>query len=354
MSLLYRASVIAALLWLTTAGASLEILAAPPALSSAPLAVAHRGASAYRPEHTLAAYELAIDQGADFIEPDLVSTKDGVLICRHDLDLGTTTDVEKKFPLRRRAITVAEKKYDGWFAFDFTLAEIKTLRAREPNEFRAHAYDGQFEVPTFDEYLDLIEQKTKECGRPIGIIPEIKSSTYHAAQGLPIEDRLLKTLADRGYPSDAKPCIIQSFEVANLKQLAGKTRFQLLQLIGAPKDQPADVIAQGGTLTYGEMMTPAGLAEIAKYAWGVGPPKEAILPRDKQNRLTAANTWIADAHTAKLKVIPFTFRPEPQYLAEDYHGDPAAELTRWIEMKVDGVFVDAPDFGVRAVGKGRK
>jgi len=344
----------AALVCLATTGAAQELFAESPALSSAPLAVAHRGASAYRPEHTLAAYELAIDQGADFIEPDLVSTKDGVLICRHDLDLATTTDVAKKFPDRRREITVGEKKYSGWFAFDFTLAEIKTLRAREPNEFRAHAYDGQYEVPTFDEYLDLIERKTKDCGRPIGIIPEIKSSTYHAAQGVPIEDRLLKTLTDRGYPNDAKPCIIQSFEVANLKLLAGKTKFQLLQLIGAPKDIPVDVAAQGGTRTYGEMMTPPGLAEIAKYAWGVGPPKEAILPRDKQNRLQPANKWITDAHAAGLKVIPFTFKPEPQFLAEDYHDNPAAELTRWVEMGVDGVFVDAPDFGVRAVRKAAK
>jgi glycerophosphoryl diester phosphodiesterase len=354
MSSLYRSLFIASFVWITAVEAPLAVMAAPPAPSSAPLTVAHRGASAYRPEHTLAAYELAIDQGADFIEPDLVSTKDGVLICRHDLDLGTTTDVEKKFPDRRRVITVGEKKYDGWFAFDFTLAEIKTLRAREPQELRAHAYDGLYEVPTFEEYLDLIERKSKELGRPIGIIPEIKASTYHRAQGVPIEDRLLKILSERGYPADDKPCIIQSFEIANLKQLAGKTKAPLLQLIGAPNERPLDVAAAGDDLTYGEMMKPTGLAEIAKYAWGVGPPKDAILPRDKQNRLTAENTWIRDAHAAGLKVIPFTFRPEPQTLAEDYHGDPAAELKRWIEMGVDGIFVDAPDFGVRTVRKTAK
>jgi glycerophosphoryl diester phosphodiesterase len=337
----------ALLAWFATASIAQAVMAASPV--EAPLVVAHRGASAYRPEHTLVAYELAIDQGADYIEPDLVCTKDGVLICRHDLDLGTTTDVAKKFPDRSRTMTVNGKELVGWFAHDFTLAEIKTLRAREPNELRAHAFDGLYEVPTFDEYLDLIERKSKQLGRPIGIIPEIKSSAHHAAQGVPIEERLLKTLARRGYPSDAKPCIIQSFEIANLKQLAGKTKCRLLQLIGAPNETPADVAAQGGKLTYGDMMTPAGLTEVAKYAWGVGPPKEAILPRDKQNRLIKANSWIADSQAAGLKVIPFTFRPEPQTLADDYQGDPAAELKRWIEMEVDGLFVDAPDFGRRSV-----
>jgi len=346
---LFRFSVIAVLV-ACVAFAENAASAAPPKVRT--LVVAHRGASAYRPEHTLAGYELAIDQGADFVEPDLVVTKDGVLICRHDVELGATTDVAQKFPDRKREATIDGNNVVGWFAHDFTLAEIKTLRARERHDFRAHAYDGLYEIPTFDEYLDLVARKSRETGRQIGIVPEIKNSSYHVAQNLPIEDRLLKALSDHGYPHESRPCIIQSFEVDNLKQLAGKTKLPLLQLIGAPNDRPTDIAAQGGKLTFGEMMSPAGLADIAKYAWGVGPPKEAIIPRDKQNRLTAANTWIADAHRANLKVVPFTFRPEPRFLAEDFGGDAAAELSRWMRMDVDAIFVDAPDFGARAVARG--
>jgi len=315
---------------------------------STPLVIGHRGACGYRPEHTLASYELAIDQGADFPEPDLVITKDGVLICRHDVEIGGSTDVAQKFPDRKHKVTIDGQELDGWFANDFTLAEIKTLKAREPFVFRNHAYDGQFEIATFDEYLDLVERKTKETGRVIGIIPEVKNSTYHIACGLAIEDRLVKVLRGRGYPNPKKPCIIQSFEVASLKELAGKIDVPLLQLVANARYRPPDVLAQGGKLTYGEMMTPAGLAEVAKYAWGVSVAKESILPRDPQGKLGKPNSWIEDAHHAGLKIIAYTFRRESHFLARDYHGQLKAEADRWYQMGIDGIFADNPDICVQA------
>jgi glycerophosphoryl diester phosphodiesterase len=312
------------------------------------LIIGHRGASGYRPDHTLESYQLAIDQGADFVEADLVITKDGVLVCRHECELGETTDVAQRFPERKRKAEIDGESVEGWFAHDFTLAEIKTLRARQPLPFRDKRFDGKFAVPTFEEQLELVKSANSKRKQPIGIIPEIKHSTYHAKLGLAIEDRLLALLSKYGYTTRESPCVIQSFEVENLKGLSKQTRVRLLQLIGGPKDIPGDVLARGGTTTYAEMVSANGLAEIAKYAWAVGPSKANALPVGADGRLTTVAPWLADAKQAGLKLIVHTFRNEPQYLAKDFGGDPLKEYERWLAIGVDAVFTDFPDTARRA------
>jgi glycerophosphoryl diester phosphodiesterase len=307
------------------------------------LIIAHRGASGYRPDHTLQSYQLAIEQGADFVEADLVLTKDGVLICRHECDLGETTDVAQRFPQRKRKALIDGEAVEGWFAHDFTLAEIKTLRARQPLAFRDPSFDGKFEVPTFEEQLELVKSANTKRKEPIGIIPEIKHSTYHAKLGLAIEDRLLTLLSKYGYTTRESPCVIQSFEVDNLKALSARTKVRLLQLIGGPEDIPGDVLARGGTTTYADLTSAQGLAEIARYAWAVGPSKATALPVGPDGRLTHVVPWLSDAKRAGLKLIVHTFRNEPRYLAKDFSGDPLKEYARWFEIGVDGVFTDYPD-----------
>jgi glycerophosphoryl diester phosphodiesterase len=312
------------------------------------LIIGHRGASGYRPDHTLESYQLAIDQGADFVEADVVITKDGVLICRHECDLGETTDVAQRFPERKRKAEIDGETVEGWFAHDFTLAEIKTLRARQPLAFRDKSFDGKFEVPTFEEQLELVKSANSKRKVPIGVIPEIKHSTYHAKLGLTIEDRLLALLSKYGCTTRESPCVIQSFEVDNLKALSKRTKVRLLQLIGGPKDIPADVQARGGTTTYTDLVSADGLAEIAKYAWAIGPSKAYALPVDADGRLTAVAPWLADAKRVGLKVIVHTFRNEPRYLAKDFGGDPLKEYERWLSIGVEAVFTDFPDTAQQA------
>jgi glycerophosphoryl diester phosphodiesterase len=307
------------------------------------LIIAHRGASGYRPDHTLESYQLAIDQGADFVEADLVVTKDGVLICRHDCDLGPSTDVASRFPERKRKAEIDGESIVGWFAHDFTLAEIKTLRARQPLDFRNQSFDGKFEVPTFEEQLELVKSANRKRKRPIGIIPEVKHSTYHAKLGLSIEDRLLPLLSKYGYTTRESLCVIQSFEVANLKALSQRTDVRLLQLIGDPSDIPGDILASDGTTTYADLVSADGLTEIAGYAWGVGASKANVLPVGPDGRLKSVEPWLTDARRVGLKVIVHTFRNEPRYLAKDYGGDPLKEYERWFGIGVDALFTDFPD-----------
>jgi alpha-galactosidase len=334
--------------------AMLRLMSLEPAASQGaaaafqkPLIVAHRGASGYRPEHTLAAYELAIEMGADFIEPDLVSTKDGVLICRHDCELGGTTDAASKFPQRRRRVTIDGVEQVGWFASDFTLAEIKTLRARERTDFRSQEFDGRFGIPTFQEALELVERESRRRGREIGVLPELKHPTWHDSAGLSLEVPLLRALEEAGLKGPDDACIVQCFETASLKQLAAATDVRLLQLLGGEDRRPADVQASRGTLTYGELMRPKQLREIRKYAWGIGPSKESILPRDARNRLLPVTPLLADAREAGLAVIVHTMRSERQYLAADYQT-PTDEYNRWFRLGVDGLFTDFPDTAIDA------
>ncbi len=317
-----------------------------------PLVIAHRGASGERPEHTIAAYQLAIDQGADFIEPDLVMTKDRVLVARHENEISETTDVAARpeFVARKATKVIDGQSYIGWFTEDFTLAELKTLRARErlPDlRPQNRQYDGQFEVPTFDEVLAL----AAKTGKRVGIYPEIKHGTYFDRLGLNMEKPLLAALKKVGYTKKSDPVFIQSFEVGNLQRLRKATKLRLVQLIdgnGTPADRP--------DLPVGNMVTPAGLADIARYADAIGVTKTLIVPRDGAGRSGKPLTLVADAHKAGLKVHVWTFRAENVFLPaelrvgreQEGHGDLAAEIRQFYALGVDGVFSDYPGISVSA------
>jgi glycerophosphoryl diester phosphodiesterase len=303
--------------------------------------IAHRGASGYRPEHTLAAYALAARMGADYIEPDLVSTRDGVLVARHENEISGTTDVadHPEFASRWATKTIDGVALTGWFTEDFTLAELKTLRAKERiPELRPRntLYNGRYEVPTFQEVIDLSKRLSRELQRSIGIYPETKHPTYFRTIGLPLEEPLLRALE-----SFDAPVFIQSFEVGNLEALDGETDVPLVQLLGRRDAHPA-----GYDRTYGEMATPAGLQEIARYADGVGPSKDYVV----------GTSFVADAHEAGLVVHPYTFRNENAFLPPELrssedpaaYGDAFAEYEQFFGLGVDGVFSDNSDTALEA------
>jgi glycerophosphoryl diester phosphodiesterase len=345
--------------------------AAARSFASPPIVIAHRGASGYRPEHTLAAYELAIDMGADFIEPDLVLTKDGVFIARHEnalavVDPGSgeiaeaTTNVHTlpEFATRRATKVVDGKTLTGWFAEDFTLAEIKRLRAREriPRERPQNTrHDDEYEIPTLQEIIDLAKRKGAALGRSIGIYPETKHPSYHASIGLAMEDRLVAVLQANGWNRADAPVFIQSFEVANLRYLSGITRVRLVQLLDS-RGQPWDFSVRGDARGYADMATAEGLREIAAYAQGVGPNKNLVIARDARGRLAAPTPFVAAAHAAGLVVHPWTFRTENGSLPADYRrgggpgtrGDGKAEIEAFLRTGIDGFFTDQPDIGVAA------
>lgn len=329
---------------------ALALLAVPGAAMAAdrPLLIAHRGASGERPEHSIAAYTRAIELGADFIEPDLVLTKDGVLVARHENEISTTTDVAShpEFANRKATKTIDGQTVSGWFTEDFTLAELRTLRAKErlPQLRPANtAYDGQFAIPTFDEIIALAKAKSKETGRKIGIYPETKHPSYFASIGLPHEKPLLAALGKAGYTKASDPVFIQSFEVGNLMALSHKTGLRLIQLVdaqGGPPDRPGE--------TYARMMTPDGLKEIARYAAGIGPAKDLLIARNTDGSLGNPTGLIAAAHDAGLKVHPWTFRAENYFLPANLRssanpadaGDLTAEIRAFIAAGVDGLFSD--------------
>lgn len=305
-----------------------------------PLVIAHRGASGERPEHTLAAYDLAIDQGADVIEPDLVPTRDGVLVCRHENEIGGTTDVVDRpgFAARRTTKTIDGVQVAGWFTEDFTLAELKTLRAREriPALRPANtSHDRRYEVPTLAEVIALAKR------RGVAIYPETKHPTYFAGIGLPTDVSLVTELHAAGWHDASAPVFVQSFEVANLQRLAKLTKLRLIQLLDA-EGAPAD----GAEASYAAMSTPAGLAVIARYASGIGPAKAML----------GNGQLVRDAHAAGLKVHPWTFRAENQFLAPPFrhgdhpatHGDLHGEISAALRLSIDGFFTDYPLIGVEA------
>lgn len=351
-----------------------------PTLSGdTPLVIGHRGASGYRPDHTLESYKLAIDMGADFIEPDLVATKDGVLVARHEPNITGTTDVATRpeFASRKTTKNVDGVNEEGWFVSDFTLAELKTLRAVQPLSDRDQSYNGKFQIPTFEEVLDLAKAEGTKAGRTVGVYPETKHPTYHAKLGLPLEDRLLAVLAKYGYTTKASPVIVQSFEVSNLKYLRTKTQVRLVQLVDAndvnadgsmdltaPYDKPYDFAVAGDSRTFASLLTPAGLKEIKTYADGIGPWKPYLIPSkqvdankdgkpddlngdgkiDERDRvMMPATSVVKDAHAAGLFVHAYTFRNEAKRLASDFKGDPKAEYKLFFNLGVDGVFSDFTD-----------
>lgn len=315
---------------------------AVPSLSP-PIVIAHRGASGERPEHTIAAYELAIAQGADVIEPDLVPTRDGVLVARHENEISETTDVadHPEFAGRRTTKTIDGREVTGWFTEDFTLAELKTLRARErlallrPDN---RAFDGKQMIPTLEEVIALAKRHS------IAIYPETKHPTYFASIGMGTDEPLVAALRKAGWNGADAPVFIQSFEVANLQRLKAMTKVRLIQLIdgaGAP--------AGGGAPSYADMVTPAGLKAVAAYAWGIGPNKAMLWQRELPSSI------VRDAHAAGLRVHPWTYRAENQFLPPIYrngadprtHGELAAEISAALRLGIDGFFTDFPAIGVR-------
>jgi len=307
----------------------LTALAAAPPLR--PLIIAHRGASGHRPEHTLEAYRLGAEMGADFVEPDLVSTKDGVLIARHENEIGGTTDVADRFPDRKHTKTIDGQAITGWFTEDFTLAEIKTLRARERLAFRSHAYDGQFQIATFDEVIELAQQLGKKLGRPVGVYPETKHPTYFRSIHLPLEEKLLASLQKHGWNSRDAPVFIQSFEQENLRVLRGQTKVRLIQLVSA------------ATMVEGD-----GLKNIAAYADGIGPEKRLVVPVNADGSLGTPTDLVTRAHAAGLLVHIWTIRVDKEFLPAGYHGKPEAEFEQFRQLGVDGVFTDFPDVAARS------
>jgi glycerophosphoryl diester phosphodiesterase len=296
-----------------------------------PLVIAHRGASGHRPEHTLEAYALAIATGADFIEPDLVSTRDGVLIARHENEIGGTTDVATKYPARRATKVIDGDSVTGWFSEDFTWDELRTVRARERLPFRSRAYDGQFAVPTFDEVLALADSAGRRRGRAVGVYPETKHPTYFRSIGLPLEEKLLAALSAHGLDRRSAPVFIQSFESGNLRELRVRTRVRLVQLVYDSSQ-----------------VTPAALREIATYADAIGAHTRLIVPAQPGAPTTSV---VRDAHAAGLLVHVWTLRSEAQFLAERYKGDPLAEVRELAALGVDGMFGDFPDVLLEALGR---
>jgi glycerophosphoryl diester phosphodiesterase len=376
---------------LAALAAVLAIGAVPPAAAHgrgdrfpSPLVIGHRGASGYLPEHTLASYALAIELGADYVEPDLVATKDGHLIARHEPNITNTTNVASlpQFANRRRTMMVDGVAETGWFASDFTLAEIRLLRAVQTVGVRDKRLDGQFQIPTLEEVIDLVKRKTREKDRPIGIYPETKHPTYHQALGLALEDRLLKVLARAGWNHRGAPVFIQSFETANLKYLRTRTTVRLVQLVDAddlnpdgtlafnpPFDKPYDWVVAGRAGLFKDLLTPAGLAEVATYADGIGPWKyylqttacKVFAPaggcadangdgqvNEADRTLQPPSGVIAEAHARGLLVHPYTFRNERNRQALEDNFTPATEYQRFYDLGVDGLFSDFPDTAVAA------
>ena len=345
-----------------------------PTLDGKPtMVVAHRGAGGALPEETIEAYALAIEQGADAIEPDVVSTKDGVLIARHDPNLVFSTDVAShpEFASRKRTLKVDGETQEGWFASDFTLAEIKTLGGISTDAERPQQFNGKYKIATIAEVIDMI----KKSGKTIAMYPETKNPTFHRQIGLPLEDKLLDLLSAAGWNSKTAPVFIQSFEPGSLKYMRSKgSTARMVQLIDAddvdlktgaltyalPYDRPYDWAVSGDARLFSAMVTPAGLAEIKTYADGIGPWKRYIVSvkgtvgadgkvvdvngdgkvNEADTSVLPATTLVADAHKAGLFVHPYTFRNESRRLALDYKGDPKLEYKAFYALGVDGVFSD--------------
>lgn len=353
----------------------------------APLVIGHRGgANGYLPEHTLEAYALGIELGADYVEPDLVATKDGHLIARHEPNLIATTNVASlpQFANRKRRAIVDGAEEEGFFASDFTLAEIKQLRAVQSFGDRDPSFNGKFEIPTLPEIIEFVKRKSREKDRQIGIYPETKHPTYHQKLGLPLEDRLLAALTRAGWNHRNAPVFIQSFETANLKYLRSRTSVRLVQLVDAndvnadgsldftpPYDRPYDWTVAGRPGLFRDLLTPQGLAEVRSYADGIGPWKTYLvssacitvrngacadangdgLVDERDRRLLPATDIVANAHKLGLVVHPYTFRNEPKRLASNYTGNPVNEYLAFYELGVDGLFSDFADtaFAARAM-----
>jgi glycerophosphoryl diester phosphodiesterase len=319
-----------------------------------PIVIAHRGASGERPEHTLAAYQLALEQGADFIEPDLVITKDGVLVCRHENEISTTTNVADKpeFAGRKTKKEIDGRSVEGWFTEDFTLAELKKLRARErlPDVRKSNVtYDGQFEIPTFEEVLQLLRDWKQKTKKTVGVYPETKHPTYFGMLELPPEKPLIELVKKYGYDNKNAPIFIQSFETSNLKLLRRRTKARLIQLIDVI-GRPFDWTLAEDKRTYAQLITPGGLSDISTYADGIGVHKDLVISRDTEGNLGAVTNLIHDAKQSGLLIHVWTFRNEDSFLPKNLAGKPEEELKRFFAAGVHGVFSDYPGLAVKVRG----
>ncbi len=326
-----------------------------------PTVVAHRGASGYRPEHTLGAYQLALDMGADVIEQDLVPTRDGHLVCRHENDITGTTDVadHPEFADRRTTRTVDGTALTGWFTEDFTLAELKTLRATEripaqrPNN---ELYDGRWTVPSYEEVLEWAASQARERGRPVWLYTETKHPTYFRGLGLGLEQPLARLLRRFRLHRASAPVFLQSFEPSSMERLADLVDTPRVVLLSSAGSRPWDFVASGDPRTVADLITPEGLREIAGYAQGIGPTLDLVIPRTEDGTLGAPTTLVADAHAADLLVHPYTMRNENAFLPADFrrgddpnrYGDAFGALRTYFEQGIDGIFADQPDTALLA------
>ncbi|WP_130013640.1 glycerophosphodiester phosphodiesterase family protein [Serinicoccus sediminis] len=343
--------------------------------TASPLVLAHRGASGSLPEHTLAAYALAARQGADYLELDLVATRDGTLVARHENDIRGTTDVARHPGLagRRRRALVDGTTVDGVFTEDLDLGELRTLRARERlPRLRGTDRDGEWPVPTFPEIIALRAELSEELGRELGLYVELKHPTHFAAAGLPLEERMLADLEAAGLTGPEAPVWVQCFEPGSLRRLREELGCRLRQVLlaTAPQDVPADLVAAGDPRTYAELLSPEGLAGLVGYVDGLGPRKQMVLPWSPDGTLGEPTPLVADAHAAGLVVHAWTFRAENEFLPPALrrdpagrsgdadggappppatHGDLAAEVRQHLEAGVDGIFTDHPDLVVQAL-----
>ncbi|HSU03060.1 MAG TPA: glycerophosphodiester phosphodiesterase family protein [Nocardioides sp.] len=338
------------------------VLEGAPSLVLSPAVVAHRGASGHRPEHTLDAYRTAIRMGADDIELDLVSTRDGVLVARHDLELSATTDVAGRAELAhlRRTVVVDGEEQHGWFVQDLTLREVKTLTARErmPAIRPANTwYDGAEGIATLTEVLAMVGAESARRGRPVGVMLELKHAAHHDAIGLPLDVPLLRELARHGLDHPWARVGLLSFETTILRRLAGRTGLQLVQLLDTAHHRPADLVAAGDPRTYGDLLTPDGLAWIDEYADGIGAHASLVLPRDRTGAIGAPSSLVRDAHRRGLTVHVWTVRGENRFLPTNLRrgsaphalGDMAAMVRALLDAGVDGVITDHPESALAAL-----
>ncbi|MFP1628286.1 glycerophosphodiester phosphodiesterase [Streptomyces sp. 5K101] len=326
-----------------------------------PAVIAHRGASGYRPEHTIGAYQFALDMGAHVIEQDLVPTKDGHLVCRHENDITGTTDVAEhpEFASRRTTKSVDGVSITGWFTEDFTLAELKTLRAKEriPGTRQENTlYDGRWTVPTFEEVLRWAEDEGRRRGRPVWLHVETKHPTYFRGIGLGLEERLARLLRRYGRHRADSPTFLQSFEPTSMRRMAGLVGTPRVVLLWTPDDRPWDFRESGDPRTVADLVTPEGLAWIAGFAQGIGPLLDLVIPKDANGRLTKPTTLVRDAHAKGLVVHPYTMRNENSFLPADFrrgtdpnaYGDVFGAYKAYLATGIDGIFTDNPDTGLLA------
>ena len=303
-----------------------------------PLVIGHRGASGHRPEHTLEAYQLAIEMGADFIEPDLVSTKDGVLIARHENEISETTNVAEEFPTKKTTKIIDGESITGWFTEDFTLQEIKTLKAKERLSFRNQKYNGQFQVATFDEIINLVKSESERRKRSIGVYPETKHPSYFQSLQMPLDKMLVQSLKSANLDRQKNPVFIQSFEPSILQSLKTQTTDPLILLIGDLDEVPYDLKQTSSKMTYQQLLSEKGMMDLKNYISGIGFHKSQLLDSDLVER----------AHQQNLLVHVYTFRSDKTYLDSKYQGRPELEYLEFFKLGVDGVFSDFPDDAVKA------